>query len=261
MIVLELTIALTITSSIPAEIQIEADQIVGSFDSMLVCSGDEITQDLSFPGLDSLVELTGVPLLRMGGIAAEYYDWEGDDYNGIYYIDIDDILIPYPLDNSLDNLLQLCEEIDVTPILTVNFQINDPGKAARMVEYCNGDILTPMGSVRASRGHPEPYNVTYWCIGNEPDIAGGNFPLPPWGYLTFYRHFNIPFEDWAVDDTVYATAEDFAQLVSVYIDSMRPRSPIPLEIGGLSLSWDLSWIEPVFSLNRKWTGWTFITIP
>ena len=255
MIGLGLSIALTITSSIPAEILIEADQVVGSFDSMLVCSGDEIVQNLTYPGLDNLVELTGVPLLRMGGVAAEYYDWEGDNYNGLYYIDIDEILYPYPLDNSLDNLLQFCGQINVTPILTVNYQINDPGKAARMVEYCNGDITTPMGSVRASRGHPEPYNVTYWCIGNEPDIAGGVFPVPPWGELTFYRHFGIPFEDWAVNDSVFATAEDFAQLVSVYIDSMRPRSPIPLEIGGLSLSEHLSWIEPVFELNKEKMDW------
>jgi hypothetical protein len=255
MIELGLTIALTVTSSIPAEILVEADQVVGSFDSMLVCSGDEIVQDLTYTGLDDLVDSTGVPLLRMGGIAAEYYDWEGNNYNGLYYIDIADILYPYQLENSLDDLLQFCEQIDVTPILTVNFQINDPGKAARMVEYCNGDITTPMGLIRASRGHPEPYNVTYWCIGNEPDIARGVFPVPPWGDLTFYRHFGIPFEDWAVNDSVFATAEDFAQLVSVYIDSMRPRSPIPLEIGGLSLASNLSWIEPVFSLNNEKMDW------
>ncbi|MCD4777015.1 MAG: T9SS type A sorting domain-containing protein, partial [Candidatus Aegiribacteria sp.] len=142
-----------------------------------------------------------------------------------------------------------------TPILTVNYQINDPGKAARMVEYCNGDITTPMGLVRASRGHPEPYDVTYWCIGNEPDIAEGVLQFPPWGYITFYRHFGIPFQEWAVDDSVFATAEDFAQLVSVYIDSMRPKSPIPLEIGGLSLAGNLSWIDPVFELNREKMDW------
>ncbi len=124
-----------------------------------------------------------------------------------------------------------------------------------MVEYCNGDITTPMGMVRASGGHPEPYDVTYWCIGNEPDIAEGVLPFPPWGYITFYRHFRIPFEEWAIDDSVFATAEDFSQLVSVYIDSMRPRSPISLEIGGLSLAGDLSWIDPVFELNREKMDW------
>ncbi len=248
-------IALAMINSIPAEILIEADEVVGSFDSMLVCSGDEIIQDLSYPGLADLVEATGAPLLRMGGIAAEYYDWEANNYNGMHYIDVGELLIPVPLENSLDNLLQFCEQIDVTPILTVNYQINDPGKAARMVEYCNGDITTPMGQVRASRGHPEPYNVTYWCIGNEPDIAGEAFPIPPWGYMTFYRHFEIPFEEWAVDDSVFATAEDFAELASVYIDSMRPRSLIPLEIGGLSLAGDLSWIDPVFELNREKMNW------
>lgn len=255
MIGLELAISLAIINSIPAEILIEADQVVGSFDSMLVCSGDEIVQDLTYPGLADLVETTGVPLLRMGGIAVEYYDWEANNYNGMHYIDVGELFIPVPLVNSLDNLLQFCEQINVTPLLTVNYQINDPGKAARMVEYCNGDITTPMGLVRASRGHPEPYNVTYWCIGNEPDIAGVVFPLPPWGDITFYRHFGIPFEEWAADDSVYATVDDFAELASEYIDSMRPRSPIPLEIGGLSLAGDLSWIDPVFELNKEKMNW------
>ncbi len=255
MIGLGLTIALAIINAIPAEILIEADQVAGSFDSLLVSSGDEIIQDLTYPGLADLVESTGTPLLRMGGISAEYYDWEADNYNGIHYFDVGEFLIPVLLENSLDNLLQFCEQVNVTPILTVNYQINDPGKAARMVEYCNGDVTTPMGMVRASRGHPEPYNVTYWCIGNEPDIAGQTFPFPPWGDMTFYRHFEIPFEEWAADDSVYATADDFALLVSVYIDSMRPRSPIPLQIGGLSLAGDLSWIDPVFEPNKGQMNW------
>jgi hypothetical protein len=247
--------AIFLAGSIPAGIVVEADNVVGLFDSLLAGTGDEIVQVLTYPGLAELTESTGVPVLRMGGMAVEYYDWEADDYNGMYIIDIADLLIPVPLENSLDNLLQFCEQADIEPLLTVNYHINDPGKAARMVEYCNGDVTTPMGAVRASRGHPEPYDVTQWCVGNEPDMAGVAFPFPPYGEITFFRHFGIPMAQWAVDDSVFATAEEFAELASVYIDTMRASSPIPLEIGGLSLASNLSWIEPVFNLNKEKMDW------
>jgi alpha-N-arabinofuranosidase len=35
------------------------------------------------------------------------------------------------------------------------------------VEYVNGSVNTPMGKWRAANGHPEPYKVTWWNIGNE----------------------------------------------------------------------------------------------
>src|SRR5690606_14413745 len=35
------------------------------------------------------------------------------------------------------------------------------------MEYCNGHPDTPMGALRAANGHPEPYGVKYWEIGNE----------------------------------------------------------------------------------------------
>jgi len=38
---------------------------------------------------------------------------------------------------------------------------------ADWVEYCNGDISTPMGKLRAKNGHPKPYNVINWGVGNE----------------------------------------------------------------------------------------------
>ncbi|MBD3370605.1 hypothetical protein GF402_09610 [Candidatus Fermentibacteria bacterium] len=242
-------------ASIPAEITVDASQEVGTFDRLLASSGDEMSQNMTWEGLDSLVGETGVEMLRMGGIAAEYYDWEGNDYNGLFYVDIGNLFFVDTLESSLDDMLQLCEKNGISPILTVNYQLNDPGKAARMVEYCNGDTTTAMGSIRASRGHPEPYNVTYWSIGNEPDIAGEAFPVPPWGYWTFYRHFGIPFEDWASDDSVFATAEDFAQLVGTYVDSMRVRSPIPISICGLSLAGDMTWLEPVIGSNCDRIDW------
>ena len=36
-----------------------------------------------------------------------------------------------------------------------------------LVEFCRGDADTTWGKVRASLGHPEPFELKYICIGNE----------------------------------------------------------------------------------------------
>ncbi|EQD71843.1 alpha-L-arabinofuranosidase, partial [mine drainage metagenome] len=38
----------------------------------------------------------------------------------------------------------------------------------REVEYMNGSVLTRFGALRARDGHPAPYDVKIWNIGNEP---------------------------------------------------------------------------------------------
>jgi alpha-N-arabinofuranosidase len=55
------------------------------------------------------------------------------------------------------------------PSITVN--VDGRGataeEAAAWVEYCNGPASSKYGSMRARDGHPEPYRVKYWEIGNE----------------------------------------------------------------------------------------------
>ena len=52
-------------------------------------------------------------------------------------------------------------------LICVNAGNGTPEEAAAWVEYCNGGIDTPMGALRAANGHPEPYRVKRWEIGNE----------------------------------------------------------------------------------------------
>jgi alpha-N-arabinofuranosidase len=42
-----------------------------------------------------------------------------------------------------------------------------PQDAAEQVQYFNGAADTPMGQLRARNGHPEPYRVRLWQVGNE----------------------------------------------------------------------------------------------
>jgi alpha-N-arabinofuranosidase len=76
-----------------------------------------------------------------------------------------------PNDIGTDEFMILCKLLDVEPYITVNAGTGDAWSAAQYVEYANGGIGTPMGKERAVNGHPRPYNVKFWGIGNE---AWGN---------------------------------------------------------------------------------------
>jgi alpha-N-arabinofuranosidase len=72
-----------------------------------------------------------------------------------------------PNDVGTDEFLTLCGLLGVEPYITVNAGLGDERSAAELVEYTNGSALTPMGRLRAANGHPEPYHVRFWGVGNE----------------------------------------------------------------------------------------------
>jgi alpha-N-arabinofuranosidase len=84
-----------------------------------------------------------------------------------------------PNDVGTDEFLALCRILGADPYITVNAGFGDAWSAAQLVEYVNGDISTPMGKLRAENGHPEPYGVKLWGIGNEPwgDWQMGAMPI------------------------------------------------------------------------------------
>ena len=71
-------------------------------------------------------------------------------------------------DVGMDEFMTFCKLIDVDPYVTVNAGLGDAHSAAEEVEYLNGAATTYMGAKRARNGHPEPYHIKYWNIGNEP---------------------------------------------------------------------------------------------
>ena len=71
-------------------------------------------------------------------------------------------------DVGLDELMTLCQLIGVEPYITVNAGFGDAHSAAQEVEYMNGSVKTRFGAMRARNGHPQPYHIRFWNIGNEP---------------------------------------------------------------------------------------------
>ena len=70
-------------------------------------------------------------------------------------------------DIGLHEFIAFCRLLGAEPDLTVNSGFGDARSAAEEVEYCNGSIETRLGRLRAQNGHPEPFHVRLWTIGNE----------------------------------------------------------------------------------------------
>ncbi len=73
-----------------------------------------------------------------------------------------------PNDLGMDEFMTFCKLIGVEAYISVNAGLGDSHSAAEEVEYINGSANTHMGALRAKNGHPEPYHVKFWNIGNEP---------------------------------------------------------------------------------------------
>lgn len=70
-------------------------------------------------------------------------------------------------DFGTDEFLTFCREIQTEPMIAANTGFGDAYSAAQWVEYCNRGTDTIGGGWRAKNGNAEPYNVKYWCVGNE----------------------------------------------------------------------------------------------
>ena len=68
-----------------------------------------------------------------------------------------------------DEYIKLCRKMDWTPMITVNLGTGTPEEARNWVEYCNCPPGSKYADMRVANGHPEPYGVKLWCLGNEMD--------------------------------------------------------------------------------------------
>jgi alpha-N-arabinofuranosidase len=70
-------------------------------------------------------------------------------------------------DFGLDEFMTFCRLLQTEPYITVNSGLGDATEAVEELAYANGPADSPLGRLRAKNGHPEPYKVKWWAIGNE----------------------------------------------------------------------------------------------
>lgn len=66
-----------------------------------------------------------------------------------------------------DEFMAWCKAVNAEPYLCLNFGTGTLDEAMAWLEYCNGTKDTYYANLRRRNGHPEPYNVKYWALGNE----------------------------------------------------------------------------------------------
>ncbi|MBQ1218112.1 MAG: alpha-N-arabinofuranosidase [Clostridia bacterium] len=84
--------------------------------------------------------------------------------------------------------IEFCELVGAKPYFAVNVTSITPMEARDWMDYC----LSPQGSTtlaleREKNGHPEPFDIPYWGVGNENWGGGGNMTADY--YALEYRRF------------------------------------------------------------------------
>ncbi len=66
-----------------------------------------------------------------------------------------------------DEFIEYCRVLGAEPFICVNMGSGTMDEAQAWVEYCNGTGNTSWANLRRQHGHPDPFRVRYWGLGNE----------------------------------------------------------------------------------------------
>ncbi|HVW15892.1 MAG TPA: alpha-L-arabinofuranosidase C-terminal domain-containing protein [Mucilaginibacter sp.] len=92
-------------------------------------------------------------------------------------------------DNSFgtNEFLELCHLIGCEPYIAGNVGSGTVEEMSKWIEYLNLDGESDMAKLRAQNGHPAPYKVTFWGVGNESWGCGGD--MTPEFYADQYKRY------------------------------------------------------------------------
>jgi len=105
---------------------------------------------------------------------------------------------------GIDEFMVFCRLVGCEPLICVNAGDGTPEEAAAWIEYCNGTATTRYGALRAQNGHPEPYGIRLWEVGNE---LYGNWQIghcTPDEYAERYARFHAAMK--AADPSIHIIA-------------------------------------------------------
>ncbi|TCN21201.1 alpha-L-arabinofuranosidase C-terminal domain-containing protein [Mesobacillus foraminis] len=125
-----------------------------------------------------------VPIIRWpGGCFVSAYHWK----NGIGkqrtpYFD-KAWRVEEPNSFGTDEFIEYCRLLGAEPYICTNAGTGSAEEMSDWVEYCNLPSEGKWAKLRIENGHPEPYNVKYWSIGNENygDWEMGAKDVKEWG--------------------------------------------------------------------------------
>ena len=122
---------------------------------------------------------------------------------------------PEPSDFGTDEFIAFARAAGAEPSITVNVEGRGATveEAAAWVEYCNGPATSKYGAMRAANGHPAPFGVKLWEVGNE-----------IWG-------------DWVRG---HSDADTYARNLNRYVKAMRAVDPSIklIAVGDNNMQWN-----------------------
>ncbi|MBQ9545636.1 MAG: alpha-L-arabinofuranosidase, partial [Clostridia bacterium] len=84
--------------------------------------------------------------------------------------------------------MDFCEAVGVKPYFAMNVTSITPMHAREWMDYCLSERgTTTLALEREKNGHPEPFDIPYWGVGNENWGGGGNMTAD--SYALEYRRF------------------------------------------------------------------------
>jgi len=143
----------------------------------------------------------GAPVIRWpGGCFADDYHWQdgiGDRAKRPKRINIHWGNVIEDNQFGTHEFMAFCRNVGAEPYFCGNLGSGTPGEMRDWVEYCNYPSGSTHAETRAANGHPDPFNVLFWGVGNENWGCGGNFT--PEDYGTEYRRFASYMRNWGKD--------------------------------------------------------------
>lgn len=157
--------------------------------------------------VDALLKLK-IPNLRWpGGCFADTYHWK----DGIGPKDKRPTIVNswwggVTEDNSFGthDFLNMCELLKTEPYLSGNVGSGTVQEFADWVQYTNFGGRSPMSDLRRQNGRENPWNVTFWGIGNEAWGCGGNMTAEH--YVNVYKQYTTFLSDWNNTSKIYRIA-------------------------------------------------------
>src|ERR1700761_1490432 len=150
-------------------------------------TGDHIRMDV----VEALKKIR-VPVLRWpGGCYADQYHWR--DAIGPRAQRKQTVNTTWGMvseDNSFGTheFLQLCELLGCQPYIAGNVGTGTPEEMENWLEYLNFNGKSTLADMRRQNGHPQPYNVSFWGVGNESWGCGGG--MTPEYYSDLYNRYS-----------------------------------------------------------------------
>ncbi len=93
-----------------------------------------------------------------------------------------------------DEFMRFCRLAGAEPYLSINVGTGSVQEAINWLEYCNSARDSEYTRMRAANGHPAPYVVRYWGVGNENWGCGGLFT--PDDYAREYLRYALYLKHW-----------------------------------------------------------------